>query len=138
MKGNKGITLIALVVTIIVLLILAGVSIAMLSGENGILQKASDAAVETRISSAKEIAVIDLADVIAEYYKQKYVDSNTTNTSDILTFIAHNWTSSDTNQYTLTLTPETPAASITITPKLADGTDVTGTVGADGKITWTY
>ena len=40
MKNNKGITLIALVVTIIVLLILAGVSIAMLSGDNGILKNA--------------------------------------------------------------------------------------------------
>ena len=37
MKNNKGITLIALVITIIVLLILAGISIAMLTGENGIL-----------------------------------------------------------------------------------------------------
>ena len=36
---NKGITLIALVVTIIVLLILAGVSISMLTGENGILKR---------------------------------------------------------------------------------------------------
>ena len=35
LKRNKGITLIALVVTIIVLLILAGISIAMLTGENG-------------------------------------------------------------------------------------------------------
>ena len=35
-KGEKGITLIALVITIIVLLILAGVSISMLTGENGI------------------------------------------------------------------------------------------------------
>ena len=41
MKNNKGITLIALVVTIIVLLILAGVSIAMLTGQNGILNRAS-------------------------------------------------------------------------------------------------
>ena len=37
---NKGITLIALVITIIVLLILAGVSIAVLTGEDGILAKA--------------------------------------------------------------------------------------------------
>lgn len=37
MKNTKGITLIALVITIIVLLILAGGSIAMLTGENGIL-----------------------------------------------------------------------------------------------------
>ena len=43
MKNNKGITLIALVVTIIVLLILAGVSIAMLSGQDGILNRASEA-----------------------------------------------------------------------------------------------
>ena len=40
MKKQKGITLIALVITIIVLLILAGVSIASLTGENGILKKA--------------------------------------------------------------------------------------------------
>lgn len=39
-KEQKGVTLIALVITIIVLLILAGVSIAMLTGDNGILTKA--------------------------------------------------------------------------------------------------
>ena len=43
MKRNNGITLIALVITIIVLLILAGVAISMLSGENGILKKAAEA-----------------------------------------------------------------------------------------------
>ena len=42
-KANKGITLIALVITIIVLLILAGVSIATLTGDNGILTKAQTA-----------------------------------------------------------------------------------------------
>ncbi len=49
---NKGITLIALVITIIVLLILAGVSIATLMGENGILTRANDA--KTRTEDAKE------------------------------------------------------------------------------------
>ena len=43
MKNNKGITLIALVVTIIILLILAGISIQMLSGNNGILTRAKEA-----------------------------------------------------------------------------------------------
>lgn len=42
MKNNRGITLIALVITIIVLLILAGVSIAMLTGNNGILSQATN------------------------------------------------------------------------------------------------
>lgn len=49
-KMNKGITLIALVVTIIVLLILAGISISMLSGDNSILTKAGDAATLTEIA----------------------------------------------------------------------------------------
>ena len=51
---NKGITLIALVITIIVLLILAGVSIATLTGENGILTKANDAKVNTAIGEEKD------------------------------------------------------------------------------------
>jgi len=38
-KNNKGITLIALVITIIVLLILAAISVATLTGENGILRE---------------------------------------------------------------------------------------------------
>ena len=43
LKEKSGITLIALVITIIVLLILAGVSIAMLTGDNGILTQATEA-----------------------------------------------------------------------------------------------
>ena len=59
---DKGITLIALVVTIIVLLILAGVSIAMLTGENGILTQAQNAKKETEEAEEKEkiqLAVLD-------------------------------------------------------------------------------
>ena len=54
LKNNKGITLIALVITIIVLLILAGVSIAMLTGENGILNQASTARDDTAKAEAVE------------------------------------------------------------------------------------
>ena len=56
---NRGITLIALVITIIVLLILAGVSIAMLTGENGILTQATNAKEET--TKAEEEEKIKLA-----------------------------------------------------------------------------
>lgn len=51
---DKGITLIALVITIIVLLILAGVSIATLTGQNGILTQAQTAKENTELSSEKE------------------------------------------------------------------------------------
>ena len=54
LKNNKGITLIALVITIIVLLILAGVSIAMLTGENGILTQAQKADDHTAIAEAAD------------------------------------------------------------------------------------
>ena len=54
LKERKGITLIALVITIIVLLILAGVSIAMLTGENGILNQANKAKTETEYKGAEE------------------------------------------------------------------------------------
>ena len=53
-KQTKGITLIALVITIIVLLILAGVSIAMLTGENGILTQAQKAKNETENAQVLE------------------------------------------------------------------------------------
>ena len=54
-KGNKGITLIALVITIIVLLILAGVTIAALSGDNGILKRAAEAKQETEKNQVIEM-----------------------------------------------------------------------------------
>ena len=53
-KRNKGITLIALVITIIVLLILAGVTIAALSGDNGILKRATEAKEQTNQKNDEE------------------------------------------------------------------------------------
>ena len=54
LKEKSGITLIALVITIIVLLILAGVSIAMLTGDNGILTQATEAKEKNTIGGEKE------------------------------------------------------------------------------------
>ena len=54
LKGKNGITLIALVITIIVLLILAGVTIASITGENGILGKAQSAKIKNEKASIQE------------------------------------------------------------------------------------
>lgn len=54
LKGQKGITLVALVVTIIVLIILAGVSIAIVLGDNGIINKAKVAVNTTKEAAANE------------------------------------------------------------------------------------
>ena len=59
-QKNKGITLIALVITVIVLLILAGVTITALSGSNGILSNAVEAKKQTVIADVKEQAKVDI------------------------------------------------------------------------------
>ena len=73
-KEKKGITLIALVITIIVLLILAGVTIAALSGDNGILQNAAKAKEETEEAQEKEGIGIALLD--AQIGEKNYQDLN--------------------------------------------------------------
>ena len=54
LKNKKGITLIALVVTVVVLIILAGVSINAVLGDNGIIKKANQAASVTKEAEVKE------------------------------------------------------------------------------------
>ena len=66
LKRNKGITLIALVVTIIVLLILAGISISMLTGENGILNRASEAKQNTGTAQTEELVKLSVTDALTQ------------------------------------------------------------------------
>lgn len=67
-KSTKGITLVALVVTIIIFLILAGVSIATLTGDNGLINRAKDAGEKTKEKSATEKVQLMLADYMIEKY----------------------------------------------------------------------
>ena len=133
LKNNKGITLIALVITIIVLLILAGVSIAMLTGENGILNQASKAGSSTQVAEAKELAGIDVSTALSKFYEDKYTNANTTLTSttpeQYLTTTG-NITVSYPDKYEIT------GATITIKAKNDAGKTVKGTIGAGGAITW--
>jgi len=77
-NGKNGITLIALVITIIVLLILAGVTIATLTGDNGILTKAQSA---KKVSTDAEIEEKVKLAVIAS----KINESNTVDTDELTT-----------------------------------------------------
>lgn len=65
-KEIEGITLIALIITIIILLILAGVTIATLTGENGILTQARNAREKTEIAEIIEKAKLDILAVQTE------------------------------------------------------------------------
>ena len=82
MRNQKGITLIALVITIIVLLILAGVSIAMLTGQNGILTRATDATNATVQGDVEEATKLAVAGIIADNEGFPSEGITTTNLTD--------------------------------------------------------
>ena len=66
--NNRGITLIALIVTIIVLLILAGISVSMLTGQNGILNRAAEAKEKTVVAQKDEEKTLQgYEDIMAQY-----------------------------------------------------------------------
>ena len=71
--SKNGITLIALIITIIVLLILAGVTINTIFGENGIIQKTNNAKLEQEKSEIKEIVSLSVTNITIEN-KQKQDD----------------------------------------------------------------
>lgn len=133
MKNQKGITLIALVITIIVLLILAGVSIAMLTGQNGLLTKASNAKTETTQKEAEEVVKIAVGTILANKYDPtaSASDPKDINAENLIAVIEK-----DTGE-TVTVEPEkngtgesaTPTGNLIITYK-----EKTVKINADGKI----
>lgn len=75
-KEIKGITLIVLVITIIISLILAGVTIATLTGDNGILNKTNKASEETDKETATEIINLKITEAqIASYTQTQQMPS---------------------------------------------------------------
>ena len=74
-QNTRGITLIALVITIIVLLILAGVSISMLTGTNGILTQANNAKQATEESAEKEKRQLSQVEASTHLENYDYTDA---------------------------------------------------------------
>ena len=137
MKSNnqKGITLVALVITIIVLLILAGITIAALSGENGILVRARESKYASDISSAKELVILGINECITDYYADKYV-SNTSSVGEktIQEYIIENIQSTQASSVIASASDSTITTNVTD----ATGATLTATIDTDGSITrWT-
>ncbi len=85
-SAESGITLIALIITIIILLILATVSIAVLTGDNGIIAQANQARIDTKVGEEKEqIALAYNAAVTDKYAKGTYRSSEGITASDLTT-----------------------------------------------------
>lgn len=128
MRNQRGITLIALVITIIVLLILAGVSIAMLTGENGILTRATDARDDTVTAEAVEKINMALNAAYAQAVGPDGVVPTTTNVQ------GQDSSLTTANGYTVDST--TTPGSITIKYS-KDGVNVSGSILASGAYTIT-
>ena len=118
LKSNKGITLIALVITIIVLLILAGVSIAMLTGSNGVLTRASQADDNTQ-----RAAIADKVNMaLQSAYTDAVVANTTTPTIQKEKLISIYGT--DNSGETLAITSGTLGTDQTVTATVTIGSDV--------------
>ncbi|MBR3162851.1 MAG: type II secretion system protein [Clostridia bacterium] len=86
LNKNKGITLIALVITIIVLLILTGITIASLTGENGLLKRAENAKENQRGGTVQDEVALALAEneIIENLNKTKENKENKKTKADVV------------------------------------------------------
>ena len=135
LKNQKGITLVALVITIIVLLILAGVALSLVAGNEGILSKATTAVDETERASAKEQAELFVAEAVADFYEAKYVTKEAL-TADNDTVDEYITAEAATDGSTVDYTVSISNGDVTVNSKDATPrTIVTGTL-SNGKITW--
>ena len=119
LKEQKGITLVALVITIIVLLILAAVTLSMVLGDNGIVTKAKDAKDSTNkadIESAYKTAALELQ---TEYYDYLSRPEKYTNAVE---FTAANIVSKVTEY---SVTPDSTTGAVTSKP-VTKGGNATG------------
>ena len=113
MRNNeRGITLVALVVTIVVLLILAGITITYVLSDNGIFGKANDAATKMDKASVTEAVSLALANLQAEVY------APTTGKTPAEVFAAD-------------FPSDMTATATTVTVSAEDGVTITG-----GKVTY--
>ena len=82
---NSGVTLVALVITIIVLLILAGVTIALVVGDNGVLNQAVNAADETNRANVQTELEMAVSAVVADWSGARYVNGSNESLEDYMT-----------------------------------------------------
>lgn len=128
MRRNKGITLISLVVTIIVLLILAGVSLRLVMGENGILGKTEHAVSAHEIATAKEQFQLWASSELVDYF----AGDKTTSGNEQAYLASKISGQQDLNGYTVKYEDE----KFTVYKKGTDTLLAKSTIGSNGVINW--
>ena len=150
MRNQRGITLVALVITIIVLLILAAVTIAALGGSNGILTNASKSQVANELGEARDLVGLAANEGVSDYYTAIYVNGTSESTvgskqkvvADKITALGATIGSDTKLAVEDELNSEKPPAptgkkKVTLTSKNGKGT-ATATIDANGTLSsWT-
>lgn len=161
-EKKSGITLIALVVTIIVLLILAGVSISVLTGDNGVLTQATKAKLKTDIAGLKEqveMAVVSyqfdnihntkeltVSEIVDKLKDANIIDNNMTFTQNINYKLSYNgYIKDNSGEIVENVTLTNRITSLEISPNQSHATGTRIIKCIDGKIesrpnstTWFY
>ena len=97
-KQEKGITLIALVITIIILLILAGVSIAVLTGEDGILNKAKLAKERSEQAEQEENKILKQYEELLGTYGKELPENTTDTEAGTIVKMPNGWYTTTPNE----------------------------------------
>ena len=114
LKEQKGITLVALIITIIVMLILAGVSISLVVGENGVLTQAEDSKMAVVEGALRDAIGMASGEIVAAYYGTSADKAKAVDPDQIATFIEGNFKAYE-GQFEIVANPT--AGKITATPK---------------------
>jgi len=137
-KNNHAITLIALIVTIIILLILAGVTLSLIGGSEGILSRATNSVDKTNIEAAKEQVTLKIQEYQEEFYEGKYVSQEIDNASQQGDWIFENYSSGKTIDYEFSITkkPTEPGYTVEIQAGQNLKENIKGTLSVEGVLTW--
>ncbi len=134
-KKERGITLIALIVTIIVLLILAGVALKMVAGEQGILNRSEKAVQKYESAEAKEEVSLKIMEYQQEFYEAKFSESGIDANEEVRDWIYKTYGEKEiqTTNYVFSIKKEGDAYEVKVE---GEKFFITGTMNPMGKIEW--
>ena len=129
-KKQNAITLIALVITVIVLLILVGVALSLVIGEEGMIWRAISATKIHSIAEAKDKFEIDVANYASDFYQAIYLNGDSSETSKRAYILGKISTGQD---YKVDQKDEETGK---VRISISDGTNATGTIDENGSVIW--
>lgn len=133
-----GITLTVLVITLAILLILAGTSISIVAGRDGVMSTAEETVIKTNNQSAKKQIDLKMAQYQDEYFDAMYSKKTITATTKMGDWIFATYGNKEisTGDFTFIIEGSSAPYKVTILKDSIIRKDVIGSLSAAGKISW--